>query len=62
MGAAVSHNFGLAGAGAAKNAEGVVTTEGGVSTAGRIAIYIGLFVLLCISVMNTFIKKKEAKK
>ena len=62
VGAAVSHNFGLAGAGAAKNAEGVVTTEGGVSTAGRIAIYIGLFVLLCISVMNTFIKKKEAKK
>jgi hypothetical protein len=40
----------------------VVTTEGGVSTAGRSAIYIGLFVLLCISVMNTFIKKKEAKK
>jgi YedE family putative selenium metabolism protein len=56
VGAAISHNFGLAGA--AANAD----SAGGVKPAGRIAIYIGLGVLLCVSVLNTFIKKKEAAK
>ena len=55
VGAAVSHNFGLAGA--ASSAD----SAGGVKPAGRTAIFIGLAVLLCISVVNTFIKKKEAK-
>lgn len=53
VGAAISHNFGLAGA--AANAD----SAGGVKPAGRIAIYIGLAILLCVSILNTFLKKKE---
>lgn len=54
-GAAISHNFGLAGVGATKEA------AGGVKPEGRIAIFIGLGVLLLISVLNLFHQKKEAK-
>ena len=52
-GAAFAHNFGLAGA--AANAE----SAGGVSTAGRIAVIIGILVVLAVSLLN-MPKKKEA--
>lgn len=45
-GAAFAHNFGLAGA--AANAE----SAGGVSTAGRIAVIIGILVVLAVSLLN----------
>ncbi len=51
VGAAFSHNFGLAGA--AANAE----SAGGVGTKGRIAIIIGFVVFAAISALN--IQKKE---
>ncbi len=60
VGAAISHNFGLAGAASSVAEDGTVN-PGGVSPAGRIAICIGLVILLCISLVNTFVKKKEAK-
>ena len=61
VGAAISHNFGLAGKATSVAEDGTVK-PGSVSTDGRIAIFIGLGVLLLISVLNTFVKKKEAKK
>ena len=60
VGAALSHNFGLAGK-ASSTTDGVYDA-GGVSVNGRVAIFIGLAVLLLISVLNTFVKKKEAKQ
>ena len=51
VGAAFSHNFGLAGAAASADA------AGGVGTKGRIAIIIGFVVFAVISVMN--LPKKE---
>ena len=60
VGAAISHNFGLAGAASSVADDGTVN-PGGVSTAGRIAIFIGMAILLFVSILNTFIKKKEAK-
>lgn len=59
-GAAISHNFGLAGAAASKAADGTINA-GGVSTNGRIAVIIGIAVILVIAVVNTFCKKKEDK-
>lgn len=65
VGAAISHNFGLAGAGASKSVDEATGEEivknGGVSDAGKIAIFLGLAILLIISLVNTFVKKKEAK-
>lgn len=55
VGAAISHNLGLAGNAASAD------SAGGVGTNGRIAIFIGLAILLIISVVNTFVKQKEAK-
>ena len=60
VGAAFAHNFGLAGK-ASSTTDGVYDA-GGVSTAGKVAVFIGLAVLLFISLVNTFAKKKEAKK
>ncbi|MBQ6153914.1 MAG: YedE-related selenium metabolism membrane protein [Ruminococcus sp.] len=57
-GAAFAHNFGLAGA-ADKVLEDGTYVVGGVGTAGKIAVGIGFAVLIIISVVNTFIKKKE---
>lgn len=56
VGAAISHNFGLAGT-AADAANGI---EGGVSTAGRVAILIGLAVLLVVSMMHMPKAQKKA--
>lgn len=60
LGAAFSHNFGLAGAAASKAEDGTIN-PGGVSSAGRIAVVICLVVVLAIAIINTFIKKKEDK-
>ena len=51
VGAAFSHNFGLAGAAASAD------SAGGVGTKGRIAIIIGFVVFAVISAMN--IQKQE---
>ena len=59
-GAAVAHNFGLAGK-ASATTDGVYDA-GGVSAAGKIAVFLGLAVLLLISVLNTFVKQKEGRK
>ena len=50
-GAAISHNFGLAGAADSINEAGELVV-GGVSTAGKVAVVLGLVVLLVISLMN----------
>ena len=59
FGAAVAHNFGLAGK-ASSTTDGVYDA-GGVSTAGKIAVFLGLAFLLVISLLNTFAKKEEKK-
>lgn len=51
-GAAIAHNFKLAGMAASKAEDGTISA-GGVGTAGKIAIGIIVIVLLVISVMNT---------
>lgn len=56
-GAAVSHNFALAGS-AASLTDGVYSA-GGISTNGKAAVFICLAILLAVSVVNTF--KKEGK-
>ena len=58
IGAAFSHNFGLAGAAASKAEDGTIKA-GGVSTAGRVAVIIGIAVVLLIAVLNTFIRKNK---
>ncbi len=55
-GAAIAHNFGLAG-----NA-GVAGEGGGVATAGRIAVCAGLVILLAISLLNIARQNKAAKE
>ena len=57
-GAALAHNFGLAGSADALNEAGALVV-GGVSTAGKIAVLLGFAVLLVISLMN-MPKKREA--
>ena len=52
VGAAFSHNFGLAGA--AANAE----SAGGASSAGKVAVIIGLIVMLAVAAVNTAKAKK----
>ncbi|MCR5428483.1 MAG: YedE-related selenium metabolism membrane protein [Lachnospiraceae bacterium] len=61
IGAAFSHNFGLAGAAASKAEDGTIKA-GGVSTAGRVAVIIGIAVVLLIAVINTFLKKNAKKE
>lgn len=61
IGAAFSHNFGLAGAAASKAADGTIS-KGGVGTAGRIAVIIGIIVILIIAIVNTFSNKTENKR
>ncbi len=61
IGAAFSHNFGLAGAAASKAEDGTIN-PGGVSTNGRIAVIIGIVVVLIIAVLNTFVKKNAKKE
>ncbi len=56
VGAAIAHNFGLAG-----NA-GVAGEGGGVATAGRIAVCAGLVILLAISLLNIARQNKAAKE
>ena len=59
LGAAVAHNFGLAGS--ADSVVDGVYKVGGIGTNGKVAVFVCLAVLLAVSVVNTFIKKKEAK-
>ena len=54
-GAALSHNFSLAGAAASAD------SVGGVGLNGKIAVIIGIAVLLAVSVLYTFHKKEAAK-
>lgn len=56
VGAAIAHNFGLAG-----NA-GNVADGGGVSTAGRIVVCAGLVILMTISLLNIARQNKAAKE
>ncbi len=59
VGAALAHNFGLAGNPDSKNEDGQLVV-GGISTAGKIAVIAGLVVLLVIALWN--MPKKEAAK
>ena len=61
VGAAFSHNFKLA-AIAASITDGV-KNDGGVSTAGKVAVIIGLIVVTLIAIINTFsvFKRKNAQ-
>ena len=59
VGAALAHNFGLAGNPDSKNEAGQLVV-GGISTAGKVAVIVGLVVLLVIAMWN--MPKKEATK
>ena len=59
VGAALAHNFGLAGNPDSRNDAGQFVV-GGISTAGKIAVIAGLVVLLVIALWN--MPKKEAAK
>ena len=59
VGAALAHNFGLAGNPDSKNEAGQLVA-GGISTAGKVAVIVGLVVLLVIALWN--MPKKEAAK
>ena len=59
VGAALAHNFGLAGNPDSKNEAGQLVV-GGISTAGKVAVIVGLVVLLVIALWN--MPKKEAAK
>ena len=56
-GAAISHNFGLAG-GADSVVEGVYKV-GGISTKGKVAVIACIVILLAIACVKTFANKKE---
>ena len=58
VGAAVSHNFGLAGAAASAATADKAASAGGVSTAGQIAVVICIVVCFIIALTN---KRKMAK-
>ena len=58
IGAAFSHNFGLAGAAASRAEDGTISA-GGVGTAGRIAVVCCLVITLLIAVTNTFVRRKS---
>ena len=51
VGAALSHNFGLAGNADALNEAGEVVV-GGISNAGKVAVVLGLVVMLVVSLIN----------
>src|SRR5699024_11088405 len=51
VGAALSHNFGLAGSADALNEAGEVVV-GGISNAGKVAVVLGLVVMLVVSLIN----------
>ena len=55
-GAAFAHNFGLAGAADSVNEAGQLV-KGGLSTAGKIAVLLGLAVMLTLSLIHS---EKEA--
>ena len=55
VGAAFAHNFGLAGSAASES------SAGGVSTNGRVAVVLGIVIVLVISIVNSM-KKQEAQK
>ena len=59
VGAALAHNFGLAGNPDSRNDAGQLVV-GGISTAGKVAVIVGLVVLLVIALWN--MPKKEAAK
>ena len=58
-GAAISHNFGLAGNADALNEAGEIVV-GGISTAGKIAVILGFAVCLAVSLMNLPGKEEKA--
>ena len=58
VGAAVSHNFGLAGAAASAATADKAATAGGVSTAGQVAVIICIVVCFIIALTN---RRKMAK-
>lgn len=58
VGAAVSHNFGLAGAAASAATADKAATAGGVSTAGQVAVIICILVCFIIALTN---RRKMAK-
>ena len=55
VGAAFAHNLGLAGNAASES------SAGGVSTNGRVAVVLGIVIVLVISIVNSM-KKQEAQK
>ncbi len=59
VGAALAHNFGLAGNPDSVNETGKIVV-GGISTAGKVAVILGFVVLAVISVVNVQNKKKSA--
>ena len=59
VGAAISHNFGLAGNPDAKNDAGELVV-GGISNAGKVAVVLAIIIMVIIAVMN-LPKKEEAK-
>lgn len=59
VGAALAHNFGLAGNPDSVNEAGKIVV-GGISTAGKVAVLLGFVVLGVISVVNVQSKKKSA--
>lgn len=58
-GAAIAHNFGLAGAADAADAVTKEPVVGGISTNGKVAVALIFGALLLISVVNTFVKKEK---
>jgi len=58
-GAAISHNFGLAGNADALNEAGELVV-GGISTAGKVAVILGFAVCLIVSLMNLPGKEEKA--
>jgi hypothetical protein len=59
VGAALAHNFGLAGNPDSKSEAGDLIV-GGISNAGKIAVVLGLVVMLVVVILN-LPKKEEAK-
>ena len=60
VGAAFAHNFGLAGNADAVNEDGEYVV-GGISTKGKVAVILGIVIVLVVSYVNS-IKKQEAQK
>jgi YedE family putative selenium metabolism protein len=59
VGAAFAHNFKLAGA--ADSLKDDLYTVGGIGVNGKVAVFIGIAVLLIISLLNSSMLKKEGK-